>query len=123
MERENLFLNIGAMKAPVVENLQGFGIDERRYIHVTEFAAQSNGLTHHEERKAPMHKSLNSEEIIRTGTRISRIGRIYTDPCASVSSAQSVFYRNPSMIDDDIKPQGNKATVVFQTGFTGSTGW
>ena len=33
-------------------------------------------------RKAQMHKSLNSEEIIRTGTRITRIGRIYTDPTA-----------------------------------------
>jgi hypothetical protein len=44
-----------------------------------------------EERKAQMHNSLNSEEIIRTGTRITRIGRIYTDPCASVSSVQSVF--------------------------------
>ncbi len=29
-------------------------------------------------------------------TRITRIGRIFTDPCASVSSAQSVFNRNPS---------------------------
>ena len=35
-----------------------------------------------EERKAQLHKSLNSEEIIRTGTRITRIGRISTDPCA-----------------------------------------
>jgi len=26
-------------------------------------------------------------------TRMTRIGRIFTDPCASVSSAQSVFYR------------------------------
>ncbi|MBU4221575.1 MAG: hypothetical protein KKA10_08140 [Euryarchaeota archaeon] len=122
-----------------------------------------------EERKAQPQKSLNSEEIIRTGTRITRIGRIYTDPCVSVSSAssaQSVFYRTPPIIDDDKKPQinadkrrfvtlthckeceerkaeeqkslrslrlinfhglptaqGNKATVVFQTGFTGSTGW
>jgi hypothetical protein len=32
-----------------------------------------------EERKARMHNSLNSEEIIRTGTRITQIGRIYTD--------------------------------------------
>jgi hypothetical protein len=46
----------------------------------------------------------------RYGTRMTRIGRIFTDifnPCASASSAQSAFYRNPSMIDDDKKPQMN----------------
>ena len=35
---------------------------------------------------------------IRGGTRMTRIGRIFTDtinPCASVSSVQSVFYCNP----------------------------
>ncbi len=30
------------------------------------------------------------------GTRMTQIGRIFTDPCASVSSAQSVFYRHSS---------------------------
>ncbi len=114
-----------------VENPQGFGIDERRYIPVTDFAAQSNGSIHRkgrEKRKAQKHKSLNSEEIIRTGTRISRIGRIFTDPGVSVStvtpvdcmhtyasalayvdvySAQSVFYRTPPIIDNDKKPQIN----------------
>jgi hypothetical protein len=39
-----------------------------------------------EERKAQMNKFLNSEEIIRTGTRMPRIGQIYTDPCAAVFS-------------------------------------
>ena len=29
-------------------------------------------------------------------TRMTLIGRIFTDPCAFVSSAQSVFNRNPS---------------------------
>jgi hypothetical protein len=44
----------------------------------------------------------------RYGTRMTRIGRIFTDifnPCASVSSAQSVFHRIPPIIDDDKKPQ------------------
>ena len=31
----------------------------------------------------------------RRGTRMTQIGQIFTDPCASVSSAQSVFYSNP----------------------------
>jgi hypothetical protein len=69
--------------------MPGFGIDERIYILATEFAAQSNGSIHREgreERKAQPQKSLNSEEIIRTGTQITRIGRIYTDPCASLFS-------------------------------------
>ena len=60
-----------------------------------------------EERKAQPHKYLYLQEIIRPGTRISRIGRIYTDPCSSASSVQSVFYRNPVIIYDDKKPQMN----------------
>jgi hypothetical protein len=40
--------------------------------------------------KAQLHKSLNSEDIIRQGTQMTRIRRIYTDPCVSASSAQSV---------------------------------
>jgi hypothetical protein len=32
----------------------------------------------------------------RFRTRMTRIARIFTDPCVSVSSAQSVFYFNPS---------------------------
>jgi hypothetical protein len=46
----------------------------------------------------------------RHGTRMTRIGRIFADnfdPCASASSAQSVFYRIPPIIDDDKKPQMN----------------
>jgi hypothetical protein len=60
----------------------GHDADERISIHVTEFAAQSNGSIHHkarEERKAHPQKSLNSVESIRTGTRI---GRMNTDPGA-----------------------------------------
>jgi hypothetical protein len=44
----------------------------------------------------------------RHSTRMTRIGRIFTDifnPWVSASSAQSVFYRNPAIIDDDKKPQ------------------
>ncbi len=46
----------------------------------------------------------------RYGTRMTRIGRIFTDifnPCVSVSSVQSVFYSIPPIIDDDKKPQMN----------------
>jgi hypothetical protein len=57
--------------------------------------------------KAQQHKPFYLEEIIRPGTRITRIGRIFTDPCASASSVQSVFYRTPPIIDDDKKPQMN----------------
>ena len=34
--------------------------------------------------------------LSRRGTQITRIARIFTDPCASASSAQSVFYCFPS---------------------------
>ncbi|MCG2736131.1 MAG: hypothetical protein L6282_07020 [Candidatus Methanoperedenaceae archaeon] len=46
----------------------------------------------------------------RYGTRMTQIGRIFTDifnPCVSASSAQSVFYRIPPIIYDDKKPQMN----------------
>jgi hypothetical protein len=46
----------------------------------------------------------------RYGTQMTWIGRIFTDilnPCASASSAQSVFYRIPPIIDDNKKPQMN----------------
>ncbi|MDP3103972.1 MAG: hypothetical protein Q8M95_05125 [Candidatus Methanoperedens sp.] len=33
------------------------------------------------QRKAQPHKSLNSDDIIRPGTRMTRIKRIYTDLC------------------------------------------
>jgi hypothetical protein len=55
----------------------------------------------------------------RYGTRMTRIGRIYTDPCVSASSAQSVFYRIPPIIDDDKEPQmnGDERRYVHVTGF------
>ncbi len=58
----------------------------------------------------------------RHGTRMTLIGWIYTDifnPCASVSSVQSVFYRNPAIIDDDKKPQMNadERRYVHAAGF------
>ena len=34
--------------------------------------------------------------LSRRGTQMTRIARIFTDPCASASSAQSVFYCTPS---------------------------
>jgi hypothetical protein len=71
--------------------------DERRYISVTEFAAQSTGSIHRkecEERKAEEQKSLRP-------LRSLRLINFHGIPTA----------------------QGNKAKVVFQTGFIGSTGW
>ncbi len=58
----------------------------------------------------------------RYGTRMTWIGRIFTDifnPCVSASSVQSVFYRNPATIDDDKKPQMNadERRYVPITGF------
>ncbi len=46
----------------------------------------------------------------RNGTRMTRIGQIFTNthyPCVSASSVQSVFCRIPPIIDDDKKPQIN----------------
>ncbi len=60
-------------------------------------------------------------------TRMTRIGRIFTDnfdPCASVSSVQSVqsvFYSNPAIIDDDKKPQIKAPRVAPLGGASTST--
>ena len=58
----------------------------------------------------------------RHGTRMTRIGRIFTDifnPWVSASSAQSVFYRIPRIIDDNKKPQMNadERRYVHEAGF------
>ncbi len=64
----------------------------------------------HEPNKPPQSAAIRCEEVLlqRHGTRMTRIGRIFTDifdPCVSASSVQSVFYRNPATIDDDKEPQ------------------
>ena len=41
-----------------------------------------------------MHKQVH---LPRRGTRMTRIAQIFTDPCASASSVQSVFYCTPSV--------------------------
>jgi len=54
----------------------------------------------------------------RNGTRMTRIGRISTDthyPCASASSAQSVFYCTNALFDDDKKPQMNADERTINT--------
>jgi hypothetical protein len=58
----------------------------------------------------------------RHGTRMTRIRRIFMDifnPWVSASSAQSVFYRIPPIIDDDKKPQMNadERKYIPITGF------
>ncbi len=87
-----------------VENLPGFGTDERRLI----------ASFQREECKAHLHKSSYLEEIIRPGTRMTWIKRIYTDPCVSVSSAQSVFYRIYTIIEDHKKPQMNAESEGYE---------
>lgn len=64
------------------------------------------------------------------GTRMTRIQRIFTDPCQPAPSVKSVFYR-----DSRMKSTGRKVSafirvhprffknVIFQTGLTGFTGY
>jgi hypothetical protein len=44
-------------------------------------------------------KEFNLPSLNRT--RMTRIARIFTDPCASVSSVQSVFYRSISLLIEE----------------------
>ncbi|MDP2766673.1 MAG: DUF1016 N-terminal domain-containing protein [Candidatus Methanoperedens sp.] len=75
----------------------------------------------HNPKLAPMVR-----EIGWFRTRITRIGRIFTDPCASVSSAQSVFHCIPSaficvhlrLAESNITPQSTQraqsmAAIIF----------
>jgi len=66
---------------------------------------------------------IDKMQMKRYGTRMTRIGRIFTDPCLSVSSVQSVFYRIPPIIDNDKKPQINadERRYVHVTGFGKTT--
>ncbi len=60
----------------------------------------------------------------RYGTRMTRIGRIFTDihyPCVSASSTQSVFYRKTAIFDDDKKPQMKAPRVAPLEGASTST--
>ncbi len=64
-----------------VENTQDFGIDERRFIDMANQIYSCIEFLH--------EKILH----LRLGTRMTWIRRIFTDPCVSASSVQSVFYR------------------------------
>ncbi len=80
--------------------------DERRFINSK--AYRSTG-THSETKfikspqsmvAKPFSLLLRNVQIPRNGTWMKRIGRIFTDnsnPCASASSVQSVFYPNNSV--------------------------
>ena len=76
---------------------------------------------HHKEHKAQP----------QCGTRMTRIGPIFTDPCKSASTAQSVFHH----VCSSLKNPASGAValirvhllffnnVIFQTGLTGLTGY
>ena len=95
------------MKIYVYEtNKPQMNTDERRFVninilHFYEFYPE-NGLTKPPQSMQKAQRSAiavtNYEKAAqsRLRTRITRIARIFTDPCASASSAQSVFHCNPS---------------------------
>jgi len=57
----------------------------------------------------------------RRGTRMTQIGRIFTDRCASVSCEQSVFYRIYSLIYENTNPQISQIRADLSNG--GQTLW
>ncbi len=75
----------------------------------------------------------NRITMMRYGTRMTQIGRIFADPCASAPSAQSVFHHVCSSLKNPAS--GTKVSafirvhprffknVIFQTGLTGLTGY
>ena len=57
---------------------------------------KNSGLKYHE-----------TAQPSQRGTRMTQIARIFTDPRASASSAQSAFYCNPSVYDYKSHPYLN----------------
>jgi len=76
--------------------IPGFiGFFVKRFFFVTEF----NRTIHRKERKAQP----------QCGTRMTRIQRIFTDPCQSAPSVKSVFYRSCSRM----KSIGSKVSAFI----------
>jgi hypothetical protein len=63
--------------------------------HTWARSRESAGFRYDEHRFMDCGNQFHSMQL-RFGTRMTRIRRIFTDPCVSVSSAQSVFYRRIS---------------------------
>jgi hypothetical protein len=80
--------------------------DERKFVNINILhfyeVNPENGLTKPPQSMQKAQRSAipvtNYEKAAqsRLRTRMTRIARIFTDPCASASSAQSVFHCNPS---------------------------
>ena len=132
---------------------QKFTPDEKLQLIVAEFLLQYNSLTIGERnmqyhlrlmRNAPhphfdtahrkARKNYKAQPQFRT--RMTRIGRIFTDtanPRASASSAQSAFYQVCSFMKNPASGASVSAFIsvhlrfykmlIFQTGFTGLTGY
>jgi hypothetical protein len=89
-----------------VENPQGFSIDERRFVNLniqrfSEFYQGNSRIKSPQSTQRSQSFSIPATAYetappSRRGTRMTRIARIFTDPCASASSAQSAFHRHLS---------------------------
>ncbi len=128
--------------------------DERRFFLVRGFielfvdwlfsVMKFDKMIHHKGRKErkekqqdslhPLCHNMKKHRLSELRTRMIQIRRIFTDtanPCASVSSVQSVFHHSFS----GMKPTCTKVSafigvhlrflnwVIFRTGFTGFTGY
>ena len=91
----------------------GHDADERRFIDTNSQRISvkycDSDLIYSPQRAQSSQRSflpfeIESEKILQeqNGTRMTRIGRIFTDSRVSVSSAQSVFYRNHSRMKNPL---------------------
>ncbi len=95
---EGVYTYCSAIRGRGVENPQGFGIDERRFVAITHRKGR-------EERKAKLQKSSRSGTRItsRRRTRMTRIGRIFTDnlirahPCHLCNPCSFTFESHSSI--------------------------
>ncbi len=109
---EGVYTYCFAIRGRGVENPQGFGIDERRFIEsgiqrIFVDDIDSNLINSPQRAQSSqrffMHLLSEFGNMLqqRLRTRMTRIRRIFTDnvdPCVSVSSVQSVFYYIPYCI-------------------------
>jgi hypothetical protein len=105
--------------------------DERRSSPVTGFLDNPSYASHPATDFGVAHRKVRKERKAQSqcGTRMTRIGRIFTDPCASASSVQSVFHHVCFSLKNTASGASVSAfirvhprflkNVIFRTVFTG----
>lgn len=101
----NNYKPIDKLDGKILKNKLHINADDHRFVNLNiqnfSVVCQGNGLIKSQQRTQNFTIPVNKYEkvtVSRFRTQMTRIAQIFTDPCASVSSAQSAFYRDPSAL-------------------------